>query len=160
MTRQEYIHTYSKATIKSVSGTGLFPSVKMAQAILESGDGNSRLAKFFNNHFGIKADASWKGRKAYMQTREVIGGKSVTLEAPFRAYTDAADSFRDHTLFLKKFDRYAEVFNAPTPEMQAEELERAGYATDPNYAELLISLINTHKLKRLDAEMRKKALAA
>lgn len=160
MTRQEYIHNFSAAAIKAVLGTGLFPSVKMAQAILESGNGESRLAREFNNHFGIKADVSWKGSRAYLTTREVFNGQPIYIDDSFRAYTNAADSFRDHTLFLKKNARYEAVFSASSPEMQAEALERAGYATDPNYAELLISLINTHKLKRLDREMIKNAIAA
>lgn len=150
LTRSQYVNTFKDAVIKASKGTSLFPSVAMAQGILESNNGNSGLAKKANNHFGIKADESWRGKKMNFPTREVINGKDVMIDAYFRAYDNPVDSFIDHVRFLKSFKRYNNVFTAKTPEQQAVEIQKAGYATDPNYAKLLISIINSNNLKSLD----------
>ena len=166
LTRQEYIKKFTKVVIDSVKGTGLFPSVVMAQAILESSDsygvpGNNLLAKVYNNHFGVKADKAWKGTKAKMQTREVINGKSVMVDAYFRAYQNPEDSFRDRNAFLVNNPRYAKggVFKSATPQEQAERLQASGYATDPAYAIKIQSLIRILNLKELD-ELAKKNIAS
>jgi flagellum-specific peptidoglycan hydrolase FlgJ len=157
MTRQEYIEKYKKDVLDAVKGTGLFPSLMMAQAILESSDikgvpGNSTLSRIYNNHFGIKADKSWTGKKVSLITREVFDEKTVMIGDYFRVYDDAAQSFKDRIQFLKRNQRYtkAGVFSAKTPEEQADALKTAGYATDPNYASVLKSLINNLKLHELD----------
>jgi flagellum-specific peptidoglycan hydrolase FlgJ len=157
MTRQEYIEQFKKVVKDAVKGTGLFPSLMMAQAILESSDkngvpGNSSLARLYNNHFGIKADKSWTCKKVNLQTREVFDGKEVMIGDYFRVYDDAAQSFKDRIQFLKKNTRYAKagVFTAKTPEEQAQALKAAGYATDPNYATVLSALINRLSLRELD----------
>lgn len=152
MTRREYIAKWASTVVDLTENTALFPSVFMAQAALESGNGNSSLAARYNNHFGIKADKSWKGRKVNLQTREVLNGADVTVGAYFRVYYDASDSFRDRVRFLRENGRYAinGVFRASTPEEQAWALQRAGYATDPNYAETIIAIINSNGLKSLD----------
>jgi len=159
MTRQEYIQKFRGVVISAVKGTGLYPSVMMAQAILESSDkngvpGNSSLAKVYNNHFGIKADKSWTGKKVNMKTREVFDGKDVIIGDYFRVYEDAVQSFKDRIQFLLKNKRYfkAGVFKSPTPEEQANALQAAGYATDPNYAKVIKGLIASLNLKDLDAE--------
>ncbi len=150
LTRSQYVNMFKNAVLEASKTTNLFPSVAMAQGILESNNGNSGLAKKANNHFGIKADESWHGKKMNFPTREVIGGKDVMVDAYFRAYNNPVDSFKDHVTFLKSFKRYANVFNAKTPEQQAIEIQKAGYATDPNYANLLINIINSNNLKSLD----------
>lgn len=151
LTRNQYVEMFKEPVKQASRNTGLFPSLFMAQAILESGNGNSSLAKKANNHFGIKADASWTGKKMNFPTREVLGGKEVMVDACFRAYDNAVDSFKDRTNFLKSFKRYKNVFLATTPEQQARELQSAGYATDPKYADLLISIMKSNNLKSLDA---------
>lgn len=153
MTRQEFINTYGQAAKKAVKGSGLFPSLTLAQAILESGNGNSTLSKLHNNFFGIKADKSWTGKTALMKTTEYIGGKPITVEAKFRKYDLPESSFLDRVLFLKKMKRYtnAGVFSAGNPYHQAQALQRAGYATDPKYAELLGSIIKKYNLESLDS---------
>lgn len=158
MNRSEYIDRYKDIVISSTKGTGLFPSVMMAQAILESGNGNTSLASQYNNHFGVKAGYSWKGYKVNMQTREVVGGQSQVMGDYFRVYANASDSFTDRNHLLASNDNYiqAGVFSASTAEQQAIALQRAGYATDPNYASVLISLINQHNLKALDVVVKKK----
>jgi flagellum-specific peptidoglycan hydrolase FlgJ len=157
MTRKEYIQKYRDVVLEAVKGTGLFPSLMMAQAILESSDmkgvpGNSSLARLYNNHFGIKADKSWIGPKVNLKTREVFDGRDVMVGDFFRVYEDATQSFCDRIAFLKKNARYtkAGVFSAKTPEEQAEALQTAGYATDPKYAVILKSVIKKESLYELD----------
>ncbi len=160
MTRQEYIEQFKNVVLEVVKGTGLFPSLMMAQAILESSDvkgvpGNSTLARVYNNHFGIKADKNWKGKKVNLITREVFEGQSVILGDYFRVYDEPLHSFQDRVEFLKKNSRYAKagVFTAKTPEQQAQSLKDAGYATDPQYAIILSSLIKKHNLSELDNQV-------
>jgi flagellum-specific peptidoglycan hydrolase FlgJ len=159
MTRKEYIEQFKNVVLEAVKGTGLFPSLMMAQAILESSDikgvpGNSTLARLHNNHFGIKADKSWTGKKVNLKTREVYDGQSVMIGDYFRVYDHAQQSFKDRVEFLKKHSRYtkAGVFTAKTPEQQAQALKDAGYATDPHYATILqamIAKLNLHELDKL-----------
>lgn len=151
MTRQQFIDKFSSAIQSASKGTGLYPSVMMAQAILESGNGNSSLTKLYNNFFGIKADSSWTGAKVLMPTTEVINGVSESINDYFRSYKSPLDSFKDRIKFLQGFSRYKNLFTATTPEQQATELQQDGYATDPNYPTKLINLINQYNLKSLDA---------
>jgi flagellum-specific peptidoglycan hydrolase FlgJ len=157
MTRKEYIEKYRGMVLEAVKGTGLFPSLMMAQAILESSDrhgvpGNSSLARLHNNHFGIKANKAWLGPKVNLKTREVIDGSEVVIGDYFRVYEDAGQSFKDRVTFLQGNQRYTKhgVFTAKTPGEQAEALQRAGYATDPNYASILKNLISRLNLEELD----------
>lgn len=157
MTRKEYVQKFRNVVLEAVKGTGLFPSLTMAQAILESSDrsgvpGNSSLARIHNNHFGIKADKAWIGPKVNLKTREVIDGSEVVIGDYFRVYEDPTQSFRDRVAFLKRNQRYtkAGVFTAKTPGEQAEALQKAGYATDPNYASILKKLIGSLDLEELD----------
>ncbi len=150
--RTAFIEKYKKDFIDAVVGTGLFASVSMAQALLESGDGNSGLAKNHNNIFGIKASSGWTGKTVTMDTTEVVNGKPITVKAAFRKYDTVFDSLVDRIKFLKNNSRYtkAGVFSAATPEQQAKALLTAGYATDPQYATKLINIINEYDLKSLD----------
>lgn len=135
----------------------LYPSVLMAQAILESANGNSALAKRANNHFGIKKGKGWTGEVVEFNTREFQGGQWVTVKAPFRKYDTVTDSFRDRNRFLARNPRYTNngVFSAADYRQQCKALLRAGYATDPEYASKLISLIEKHELTRFDREIEK-----
>lgn len=130
----------------------LFPSLAIAQAILESGNGRSDLARVYHNHFGIKANSAWRGKVVSLKTKEVYDSKEVTIIDGFRAYDSAEDSFRDRNRFLAVNRRYTTngVFSAATPQEQAKALQRAGYATDPNYANKLIDLIAGEGLERYD----------
>ena len=133
--------------------TPFFSSVMIAQAILESGNGNSLLTRKANNLFGIKAIGGWKGKTLDMKTGEVRGGRSVTEMWAFRVYDTIEDSMRDRNRFLIDNPRYrkAGVLDAKTPEEQCRALQRAGYATDPQYADKLISIINgSGRLKQFD----------
>lgn len=152
MTRQEYIDKIAPIAQDACKGTGLFPSLMIAQAIVESNNGNSLLARVYNNHFGIKANG-WQGRVVLLKTREVYNGASCFIKDGFRVYDSIKQGFQDRNRFLSVNPRYgnAGVFNASTPEEQAEAFQKAGYATDPNYAKLLIAVINgSGQLKKFD----------
>jgi len=157
MTRLEYANKYGSVAVEASKGTTLFPSLFIAQAILESSDrngnvANSTLAKKYNNHFGVKADKSWKGKVVSLQTGEVYNGQNVVITDGFRVYDTPLDSFKDRVKFLQQNQRYAKagVFTAKTPFAQAQALQKAGYATAPNYAAVLSSIIKTGNLTELD----------
>lgn len=152
LTRSQFITKYGPVAKSAAAGTTLFPSVFIAQAILESGNGNSSLSKEANNFFGIKADGSWSGPYIVKNTAEVINGATIYVQDKFRKYDTPLLSFLDRVNFLIKNTRYktAGVFSAHTPEQQAAALLKAGYATDPEYSNKLISIINSNNLKQFD----------
>lgn len=150
MNRSEYIEKYKRAAINSTRWSGLFPSVLLAQGILESNNGNSSLTSLYNNHFGIKSSKDWSGDSVNLKTGEVIDNKDVVITDSFRVYKTPKQSFNDRNSFLKKYSRYENVFNANTPEEQAKEIHKAGYATARNYSDTLISIINDNNLKKYD----------
>ena len=118
-------------------------SITLSQGILESGNGESRLATKGNNHFGIKCHG-WQGQEIYADDDEE--------NECFRKYRKVEDSFRDHSIFLKKNGRYSFLFELDLNDYVgwAHGLKKAGYATSPNYAEKLISLIEKYDLSRFD----------
>jgi len=123
---------------------GIPASITLAQGILESGNGNSELARSSNNHFGIKCHGTWSGRKTYHD--DDAAGEC------FRAYDDPADSYADHSAFLKK-PRYARLFDLEVTDYKgwAHGLKSAGYATHPSYAQMLIDIIERNDLTTFDA---------
>lgn len=146
---KQFIATFSSHAQQAAKVSGVPASITMAQAILESGSGNSGLARNANNFFGIKANG-WDGKTVTMKTGEYRGGKNVTESASFRAYTSPTESFIDHANFLKKNSRYKKIFTMTDPYKIADELQRAGYATDPNYANKLKQIIKTYDLTKYD----------
>lgn len=145
---QEFIQRHDSAA-KSVSAqTGIPASFMIAQAAHETGWGKHEITNkdgsSANNLFGIKAGASWTGAVAEVQTTEYINGKPQKVMAKFRAYASAEDSFRDYAALLTGNSRYSKVVaNAGSAEGFAHGLQKAGYATDPAYAEKLTKVINT-----------------
>ncbi|RFZ84766.1 hypothetical protein DYU05_03940 [Mucilaginibacter terrenus] len=150
--RLKYIKSIAADAVEAAAGTNLFPSVMIAQAALESGNGVSVLAKKYNNHFGIKASAGWTGAIAYLPTTEYIRNVATKVKGAFRSYSSLIDGFVDRINFLKKNSRYtkAGVFTAASPEAQAKALQAAGYATDPQYATKIVGIINSYNLKQYD----------
>lgn len=126
--------------------TGILTSLTLAQAALESGWGNSSIG---NNIFGIKATASWKGRKRQVKTAEYSGGQKDYYNLWFRDYDSIEDSILDHGKLLT-YPRYEKVRSAKNYVEACREVQAAGYATDPKYAEKLISLIKTNGLDKWD----------
>lgn len=129
--------------IESERRTGVPAEVTLAQAALESGWGKSGLAARHNNYFGIKSHGKpGSAGTVRMPTTEYRGGRRVREMATFRKYRSPADSFTDHGRFLRENRRYRNAFQyANDPARFARELQRAGYATDPAYAQKLVSIM-------------------
>lgn len=138
-----YIEKYKTIAIREMNQFGIPASITLAQGILESGSGNSDLAINANNHFGIKCNSSWAGKTYY---------KNDDKENEcFRVYDNAEQSFIDHSVFLKR-TRYAPLFKLNKNDYKgwAEGLKQYGYATNPQYAQLLISYIEKYNLQAFD----------
>ena len=139
---------------------GILPSITIAQAILESGWGESTLATDYNNLFGIKADERWDGKKVKMETKE---NYNDIINDYFREYSSYEASVEDHGKFLSENIRYKEngIFDSKTYKGQAQSLENAGYATVKNeegeliYAESLINVIQKNNLMLYDTEVQR-----
>lgn len=131
---------------------GVFASVCMAQAALESGWGKSKLTTQANNLFGIKADSGWRGPYVSMSTKEENSSGKYWTTAKFRRYSTWDDSVYDHGNFLKSNSRYTThgVFSAKTWQEQISAIRRAGYATDSGYVGLVSSIVNQYKLYQFD----------
>jgi LysM repeat protein len=142
ISRSEYIETWKMVALQKMFDHGIPASITLAQGILESGSGNSTLAKKANNHFGIKCHG-WDGKGYTMDDDE--------KDECFRKYDRAEDSFEDHSLFLKK-KRYAALFELDITDYKgwAKGLKKAGYATSPQYADRLIKIIEDTELYTLD----------
>ena len=148
-----WLNAAAQAAKVATAGTGVRASVTVAQAIIESGWGQSGLSIApYNNLFGIKASYGWYGRTIIMRTSEFENGGYVTVNSAFRAYDSMADSFKDHTLFLLQNSRYAQngVINSSSYQAMAQGLQNAGYATSPTYASTLIATVNRYHLDVLD----------
>lgn len=144
--RQKYIKKYKDIAIKEMNEFGIPASITLAQGILESGDGKSKLAVQANNHFGIKCHLEWEGERVYHDDDE--------KDECFRKYDHAEESYRDHSLFLTGRSRYADLFKLRTDDYRgwAKGLQKAGYATSRTYAEKLIRIIEDNKLYEYDSE--------
>lgn len=149
--KRQMIDKYSAAIIEGTQGTTLFPSVAMAQLILETGYMAHVVG---NNLFGIKAAGVktryWNGDFVTAGTQEYIEGQPGDYRLKFRKYKSEIDSVKDRTAFLQTNSRYKKVFLATTPEAQCYELQAAGYATAPSYAAILVSIIKSWNLYELD----------
>lgn len=141
---EAYIKAFTPIAVKEMKDYGIPASITLAQGILESGSGKGRLAVEANNHFGIKCH-DWRGKKIYHDDDED--------QECFRKYTNAEESFKDHSEFLKYRKRYSKLFKLRKNDYKswAKELRKAGYATDRRYPEKLISLIERYKLYKVDA---------
>lgn len=146
---EEYIKTYKDIAIEKMKNYRIPASITLAQGILESGSGNSRLAQKANNHFGIKCHKGWTGKTFYMDDDE--------KNECFRKYKKAEDSYRDHSLFLTQRGRYSFLFDLKITDYKAwaKGLKKAGYATNPKYPEILISLIERYDLMKYDTQGKK-----
>ena len=146
ITAEEYIETYKNIAIREMREYKIPASITLAQGLLESGCGNSELAREAKNHFGIKCHKDWTGKTFTMDDDE--------KNECFRKYENAEQSFVDHSLFLTGRNRYAALFDLEITDYEgwAKGLKAAGYATNPKYAQLLIARINQYDLTRFDRE--------
>ena len=146
----KYIEQYKSLAVDQMKKYNIPASITLAQALLESGAGQSELARNSNNHFGIKCH-DWAGRKVYRD--------DDTRDDCFRVYKSVRDSYEDHSIFLSSHQRYAGLFRLkPTDYVGwARGLKMAGYATNPAYADRLINIIESYNLDRLDSDKWKYA---
>lgn len=144
ITPEEYISSYKDAAIQEMKRSGVPASITLAQGLLETECGNSKLVKMSNNHFGIKCRTNWAG--------ESVRYTDDAANECFRKYPSAAESYKDHSEFLKNSTRYASLFELAKDDYKgwAYGLKKAGYATNPQYPQLLISNIEKHNLQSYD----------
>ena len=140
---QQYIDQYKDIAIEQMQRYKIPASITLAQGLFESGAGKSELAVKGNNHFGIKCNG-WDGRKVYHD--------DDARNECFRAYSSAYESYEDHSRFLANGRRYASLFQLKTTDYKgwAKGLKAAGYATNPQYAQKLIDIIQLYKLYEYD----------
>jgi LysM repeat protein len=143
-TAEEYIATYKDLAVSEMKRTGIPASITLAQGLLESGNGNSYLAREANNHFGIKCKSNWTGKSVTVD--------DDALQECFRAYDKVEDSYKDHSDFLTVNSRYAFLFKLESTDYKgwAKGLKQAGYATNPKYPEMIIQTIEKYELNRYD----------
>ena len=139
-----YIEEYNDIAIAEMLRYEIPASVTLAQGILESNSGRSRLTVNANNHFGVKCHSSWKGKRIYHD--------DDAKQECFRKYKHPLRSFRDHSLFLFERKRYADLFDLKLTNYKgwARGLKKAGYATDPKYPTKLIRIIEDYELYKYD----------
>ena len=149
-----YITRYADIAVREMRRTGVPASIKLAQGLLESGAGQSQLARESNNHFGIKCGSNWTGQvyEHYDDDRDKDGN---IIKSCFRVYNDPEQGFMDHSDFLRdprKEFRYGKLFQLDPTDYRAwaRGLREAGYATDPNYPQKLINLIESQQLYQYD----------
>lgn len=145
ITQKDYIEKYKYLAVSEMHRVGIPASITIAQGILESEAGNSKLARKANNHFGIKCHSNWDSTYSFIKDDD-------TKDECFRKYETAMESFIDHSEFLRNRPRYAFLFDLHQTEYVkwAYGLKSAGYATNPNYSRLLINLIKKNDLEKLD----------
>jgi flagellar protein FlgJ len=168
MNQQTFLNTYFPLAVQATSGTKLFPETLITQLIGESGYKLSRLARDYNNFFGLKSGPGWNGKVVSMTTAEykrdgtkyfltgtgrlynnrieatASGANSGTL---FRVYPNVVDGFKGWVNFLSGYSRYKNVFLAKSPKEQFAELQKAGYATSPTYSSYLSEIYDRIKSK-------------
>ena len=140
----EYAKAYKDIAIKEMKLYKVPASITLAQGMIESGCGKSKLALESNNHFGIKCKADWTGGKTYIDDDKP--------NECFRKYKTVEESYRDHSSFLSSKKRYEFLFALPITDYKgwAQGLKQAGYATNPEYANILIRLIENNQLFKYD----------
>ena len=143
----EFIARIKDGAIAAQKQYGVPASLTIAQAILETGWGKSSVG---NNIFGIKASPSWTGKTVTCRTGEVYGGQKVTISGTFRAYDSIADSIVDHARVIVDNACYHNIIGCKDYRQVCRNVQADGYATDPNYADQLISIISEYGLTQFD----------
>ncbi|MBQ9597546.1 MAG: glucosaminidase domain-containing protein [Bacteroidales bacterium] len=142
--QEGYIERYAATAVDEMYHNGIPASITLAQGLIESSAGQSFLAVYANNHFGIKCHRDWKGERVFRD--------DDAKHECFRKYKTVADSYRDHSDFLRYRDRYKFLFDYGLTDYKswAYGLKKAGYATDPAYPTKLIGIIERYQLYRYD----------
>ena len=143
---ENYIKQYRDIAVEEMKKYHIPASITLAQGLLESGAGQSELARKSNNHFGIKCGSDWRGKSVRYDDDE--------RNECFRAYKHPKQSYEDHSKFLVSRPRYASLFKLKITDYKgwARGLKKAGYATNPRYAEQLIGIIELYDLHRYDSK--------
>lgn len=137
---EDFVEKMMPYAIKAVEGMGMNPLVLVAQAALETGWGKH--VPSGNNYYGIKAGSSWKGEVQNLDSPEFENGAYVTRNSRFRAYPSVLESMRDYVSFIQGNERYSKAANKSfDPDTYFEEIQKAGYATDPHYANKLKDIV-------------------
>ncbi len=138
---KSYIEQYKHLAVAEQKRSGIPAAITLAQGIHETSAGTSELATMANNHFGIKCKKEWTG--------ETFAHTDDAPNECFRKYSRAEDSYKDHSDYLMKSPRYAELFKLSTTDYAAWAvgLKRCGYATNPRYAQMLIKIVEDYKLQ-------------
>jgi flagellum-specific peptidoglycan hydrolase FlgJ len=154
MSNKLYFDQHSLGVVRACMGTGILPETVLCQSAIESAYGQSLLASKYNNYFGIKAGSSWKGDYVLLPTKEFVNGAYITINDKFRRYSSFTASVKDYINFLKINKRYAAVFTKKSVLSQLEALQSAGYATAPNYANVIYGIYLSNKIQ-IDAQIKK-----
>ena len=143
---EAYIKEYREIAVEEMKRYHIPASITLAQGLLESGAGQGTLARKSNNHFGIKCGGDWDGK--------TVKHDDDARNECFRVYKNAKDSYRDHSKFLAGRSRYASLFELKITDYKgwARGLKKAGYATNPRYAEQLIGIIELYDLHKYDTK--------
>jgi flagellum-specific peptidoglycan hydrolase FlgJ len=148
---KNYIDTYKELAVVEMHRSGIPASIILAQGLHESAYGKSPLAKKANNHFGIKCKNYWMGKRYYHKDDDTDDDGTL-IESCFRKYENDMDSYIDHSNFLMDSPHYDQLFKFPSTDYisWAIGLKKAGYATDPEYAEKLVKIIEKNELYQYD----------
>ena len=153
MLKSEFIPTIAPIVqrVNKRLGNKIFTSVVIAQAICESGWGQSSLMMKANAIFGIKASGNWRGKVYNANTKECYDGLSMTnINACFRAYNTLEESIEDYFNLILGLSRYSKAINTSSPLECITAIKNGGYATDPNYINTIMSIINSNNLTQYD----------
>lgn len=154
MTNEDFLNILGELARADMKKTKVLASLTIAQGILESGWGKSELALKANNLFGIKATTGWTGRVYSAETKECYDGATfTTITAMFKAYDSRVGSIEDHSALFVNNNRYAKVVGETDYKVACRAVKDAGYATDPDYPNKLITLIEQYKLYEFDKEV-------
>lgn len=149
MAKREFINLIKEGALKGFAEYRILPSLTIAQAVLESAWGGSKLSQRANNLFGVKVSSSWTGKRITMETTEWYGDKKQVVKAEFRVYDSFNHSIEDHNKLLS-YSRYKQVSECKDYKTACEKVYVCGYATDPEYPEKLIRIIEDNRLYEFD----------
>lgn len=153
--QNQFIEKIAPHAVTAMHDHSILASLTIAQSILESAWGKASIG---NNVFGIKA-TGWKGKTQTVATHEWVNGKKVKIMAKFRDYDSIEDSIKDHTSLFTRLDRYKALRGETDYKRACYLVQKAGYATDPNYSTKLITIIEANNLQRFDSVAHTQAVA-
>lgn len=149
---QQFLEVIHAAVVRDMKQTGILASLTAAQALLESGRGNSSLARMYNNLFGMKKSTDWTGKTVDLPTTEYRDGVPYTVIATWKVYNNWSESIADHSALFNKYDRYKNLRGLTDYKLACRYVREDGYATSPTYTDSLIKVIEMYKLYDWDKE--------